>query len=160
MEFRFVLDKRGREKREIYLCRKQRKMNRGIWRHKSVSDRLKGWNRERTDTLVGFLKWWLTRRYERGIYDSGKQDVQKPNHTPFVLWLFNSPLLYSEICIYCVPPSRCFLLTLKFPSGINRPCVSQRPCCLSTQAHTEPAEENPGTSPCRTFKLLQIDAGK
>lgn len=46
-------------------------MNRGIWRHKSVSDRLKGWNRERTDTLVGFLKWRLPSRYERGMYDIG-----------------------------------------------------------------------------------------
>lgn len=46
-------------------------MNRGIWRHKSVSDRLKGWNRERTDTLVGFLKWRLQSIYERGMYDIG-----------------------------------------------------------------------------------------
>lgn len=29
-------------------------MKRGICRHKSVSDRLKGRNRERADTLVGF----------------------------------------------------------------------------------------------------------
>lgn len=46
-------------------------MNRGIWRHKSVSDRLKGWNREQTDTLVGFLKQRRPSRYERGIYDIG-----------------------------------------------------------------------------------------
>ncbi len=45
-------------------------MNRGICRHKSVSDRLKGWNRERSDTLVGFLKWRLLSVYERGTYDA------------------------------------------------------------------------------------------
>lgn len=59
MEFRFALDKRekgGEKKRENIFVPKRRKMNRGIWRYKSVSDRLKGWNRERTDTLVGFLK--------------------------------------------------------------------------------------------------------
>lgn len=74
MEFRFALDKRrggrGKKRKNIFVP-KRGKMNRGIWRHKSVSDRLKGWNRERTDTLVGFLKWWLLSRYERGIYDIG-----------------------------------------------------------------------------------------
>lgn len=69
-EFRFVLDKRGRKKENISVP-KRRKMNRGIWRYKSVSDRLKGWNRERTDALVGFLKWWPTDRYERVIYHTG-----------------------------------------------------------------------------------------
>lgn len=49
--FRFVLDKR---RGKIYLCRRGEKLNRGIWHHKSVSDRLKGWNRERSDTLVAF----------------------------------------------------------------------------------------------------------
>lgn len=53
------------KKKNIFVP-KRTKMNRGIWRYKSVSDRLKGWNRERTDTLVGFLKWWLTSRYEKG----------------------------------------------------------------------------------------------
>lgn len=53
MEFRFALDKRGEGgKKESIFVPKRRKMNRGIWRHKSVSDRLKGWNRERADTLA------------------------------------------------------------------------------------------------------------
>lgn len=37
-------------------------MNRGICRHKSVSDKLKGWNHEGTDTLVGFLRWQLPKQ--------------------------------------------------------------------------------------------------
>lgn len=37
---------------------KRRKMNRGIWRHKSVSDRLKGWNRERADTSARLQGVW------------------------------------------------------------------------------------------------------
>lgn len=71
MAFRFALDKRERGEKKRIFVPKERKMNRGIWRHKSVSDRLKGWNRERTDTLVGFLKWRLPSRYERGMYDIG-----------------------------------------------------------------------------------------
>ncbi|KAK2917387.1 hypothetical protein Q8A73_004133 [Channa argus] len=51
-EFRFALDKRGRKRGKKIFVPKRRKMNRGIWRHKSVSDRLKGWNCERTDTLL------------------------------------------------------------------------------------------------------------
>lgn len=64
-EFRFALDKRGARGENIFVP-KRRKMNRGICRHKSVSDRLKGWNRQRSDTLVGFLKWHLLSIYERG----------------------------------------------------------------------------------------------
>lgn len=71
--FRFALDKREKgEKKENVFVAKRRKMNRGICRHKSVSDRLKGWNRERTDTLVGFLKWQLPSMYERGKYNTEK----------------------------------------------------------------------------------------
>ena len=73
MEFRFALDKRGGGGKENIFVPKWRKMNRGICRHKSVSDRLKGWNRERTDTLVGFLKWRLLSIYERGMYDTGNK---------------------------------------------------------------------------------------
>lgn len=66
-EFRFALDERKKQgKKENIFVPKRRKMNRGICRHKSVSDRLKGWNRERADTLVGFLKWQLQSIYERG----------------------------------------------------------------------------------------------
>lgn len=55
--FRFALDKREEEKKgKNIFVPKRRKMNRGIWRHKSVSDRLKGWNGERADTLVALLK--------------------------------------------------------------------------------------------------------
>lgn len=64
-EFRFALDKRGARGENIFVP-KRRKMNRGICRHKSVSDRLKGWNRERSDTLVGFLKWQLLSVCEGG----------------------------------------------------------------------------------------------
>ncbi len=64
-----LIKERGKKK-NIFVP-KRRKMNRGIWRHKSVSDRLKGWNRERTDTLLGFLKWRLLSIYERGMYDIG-----------------------------------------------------------------------------------------
>lgn len=65
------LIKEGRKKKENIFVPKRRKMNRGICRHKSVSDRLKGWNRERSDTLVGFLKWRLQSMYESGMYDTG-----------------------------------------------------------------------------------------
>ena len=59
------LIKEEREGENIFVP-KRRKMNRGICRHKSVSDRLKGWNRERSDTLVGFLKWQLLSVCEGG----------------------------------------------------------------------------------------------
>lgn len=76
--FRFALDKREKgEKKENVFVAKRRKMNRGICRHKSVSDRLKGWNRERTDTLVGFLKWQLPSMYERGKYNTEKGSTQE-----------------------------------------------------------------------------------
>lgn len=80
MEFRFALDKRERKKENIFVP-KRRKMNRGIWRHKSVSDRLKGWNRERTDTLVSFLRWPLLSRYEgEGVYDTGDMNTELKPH--------------------------------------------------------------------------------
>lgn len=47
-----IKERRRGGKKGKYICAEEGKMNRGIWRHKSVSDRLKGWNRERADTLA------------------------------------------------------------------------------------------------------------
>lgn len=159
------LIKEGEKKENIFVP-KRRKMNRGICRHKSVSDRLKGWNRERSDTLVGFLKWRLLEHIWKGsvwhwerrrmcriaqLRNFAQRKWAIPKKMTAVSMNRLHRLCFTDVtCIYCVPPSFCFLLTLKFPSGIN----SGGPAVLTHRHTVSYLRKNPGTSPCRTFKLL------